>query len=83
MINLQHQTPAQFAARLRARYSRANREQAGRIALKIADWIDAGDLTDLQVRSSFGLTVAQWAVLKARMQALRGHQQAIDAARGE
>lgn len=82
-LNLQHQTSAQFAARLRGMYKGATREQAARIAVWIIARIAAGDLTDTQMCNAFGLTVTQWTTLKARMQTLRDQWTAIQAATGE
>lgn len=82
-LNLQFQTTAQFAARLRERYRSASREEAARIATWILNRIDAGDITDAQVRNAFGLTVTQYANLKTRMTNLRTAYQAVQAAAGE
>lgn len=82
-LRLRYQTAAQFAARLRARYREATREEAARIATRILDWIDAGDITDAQVRTAFGLTAQQYTALKTRMTALRDAYRAVQAAAGE
>lgn len=81
-LNLQHQTAAQFAARLRQRYRNANREEAARLAKWILDHLEAGDFTDLQIRNAFGLTAGQWTTLKAKMTALRTNYEAIQVAAG-
>ncbi len=82
-LNLRFQTAAQFAARLRERYRSASREEAARIATRILNRIDAGDLTDTQVRTAFGLTVTQYNALKTRMGNLRTAYQAVQSAAGE
>lgn len=82
-LNLRFQTAAQFAARLRERYRSASREEAARIATWILNRIDAGDITDVQVRNAFGLTVTQYNALKTRMGNLRTAYQAMQAAAGE
>ena len=82
-LNLRFQTATQFAARLRERYRSASREEAARIATWILNRIDAGDLTDAQVRAAFGLTVTQYNALKTRMGNLRTAYQAMQAAAGE
>lgn len=82
-LNLRHQTAAQFAARLRERYRNASREEAARIATWILNRIEAGDLTDAQVRNAFGLTVTQYNAMKTRMTNLRTAYQAVQAAAGE
>lgn len=83
MINLQHQTAAQFAARLRERFRNANREEAARLAKWILDHLEAGDFTDAQIRNAFGLTAGQWTTLKAKMTTLRTNYAAVQAAAGE
>lgn len=82
-LRLRYQTAAQFAARLRERYRTASREEAARIATWLLDRIDAGDLTDVQVRSAFELTTQQYTALKTRMTALRDAYRAVQAAAGE
>lgn len=82
-LNLQHQTAAQFAARLRERYKTATDVEAGRIANWIINHINLGDFTETQVRNAFGLNTTQWATLKAKLTALRDNYLAVMAARGE
>lgn len=82
-LSLRYQTAAQFAARLRARYREATREEAARIATRILDWIDAGDITDAQVRTAFGLTAQQYTTFKSRLSALRDAYRAVQTAAGE
>lgn len=82
-LNLNHQTKAQFAARLRARYKSADKAEACRLAAWILDRIDAGDFTELQVRTAFGLTAGQWTTLKAKLTTQRTHHNAVQAAVGE
>ena len=82
-LNLKHQTAAQFAARLRERYRNASREECARIATWILNRIEAGDITDAQVRTAFGLTVTQYNNLKTRMTNLRTNWLAVQAAAGE
>lgn len=80
---LQHQTLAQFAARLRQRYKNANREESARFAKWILDHLEAGDFTDAQIRNAFGLTAGQWTTLKAKMTTRRTNYEAVQAAAGE
>jgi len=82
-LNLRHQTVAQFATRLREHYRSASKEDCARIATWVLTHIDNGDMTELQVRTAFGLTVAQWATLKAKFTPLRTQWQSIQGARGE
>ena len=80
---LKHQTAAQLAARFRERYRNASKEEAARMATWLLNRIEAGDFTDAQVRSAFGLTVTQYNNLKTRMSTLRANWQAVQAAQGE
>jgi len=82
-ISLQHQTPAQFAARLRARFKGATKAEAARIATWILDHLEAGDFTDAQLRNAWNLSAAQWTALKSRLTALRTAYRAVDGAAGE
>ena len=82
-LSLRHQTAAQFAARLRERFRSAEREEAARLATWIIERIAAGDITDAQVRTAFGLSAAQYSALKTRLQTLRDHWAAVRAAKGE
>ena len=82
-LNLNHQTLAQFAARLRERYRGSSRDETIRLATRLLDWIDAGDLTDLQARTAFGHTLGQWTALKARMTTMRMNYTAVQGAAGE
>lgn len=77
------QTKAQFADRLRRRFKNAEGAECARIARWILARIVAGDFTDAQLRTAFGLTVTQWNNLKARLQTLVAHHDAVIAARGE
>jgi len=63
-INLNHQTASEFAARLRERWRRSSQEQCARIAWWIIKRLNAGDVTDTQLRNAFGLTLTQWNALK-------------------
>lgn len=80
---LQHQTQAQFTARVRARYDGAVGDEAARLAAWIMDALDAGDFTDAELRQAWGKTVAEWAQVKGRMQSSRQSWRAVQAARGE
>lgn len=82
-LNLQYQTPAQFAARLRERYRGASREEAARLATWLLNRIEAGDLTDAQVRNAFGMTTTQYNTFKTRLTNLRTAWTAVQAAQGE
>lgn len=80
---LKHQTVAQFVARVREAYRNGERAQLVRIARFILTRLQAGDITDAQCRSAFGLTNTQWNNLKAKMQSYVDADNAIRAAVGE
>lgn len=82
-LNLNHQTAAQFAARLRARYQRSSREECTRLAWWLLRRINAGDVTDTQVRNAFGMSVAEYTAFKTRLTTLHDHWNAVLAAQGE
>ena len=82
-LNLNHQTLAQFAARLRERYRTSGKVETARIAKWVLDHIEAGDFTDTQVRNTFGLTVGQYTTLKAKWTDMRTAYNAMLAAQGE
>lgn len=82
-LNLKHQTGAQLAARFRERFRNASKEEAARLATWLLSRIEAGDYTDAQVRSAFGLTVTQYNSIKTRMSTLRANWLAVQSAQGE
>lgn len=82
-LSLKHQTAAQFVARLREAYRNGERAQLVRLARFILTRLQAGDITDAQCRSAFGLTALQWTNLKARMQSYIDADDTIRGAIGE
>jgi hypothetical protein len=80
---LKHQTAAQFIARFREAYRNADRERCIQLARFIISKIQAGDLTDAQVRSAFGLSAAQWTTLKNKMNSWITAQNTVQSAVGE
>ena len=64
---LKHQTLAQFLSRFREAYRNAERERVVQLAKFIIARIQAGDITDAQCRTAFGLNVTQWNAIKAKM----------------
>lgn len=82
-IILKHQSPEQFIARVRAAYRDGQRETLVKIARFILARIQAGDITDAQCRTAFGLNVTQWNNLKTRMQNLVTAATAVESATGE
>lgn len=63
-LNLRYQTATQFAARLRNQFQNSTKERAGRIAHWMIERVNAGDVTEAQLRTAFGLTAQQWTTLK-------------------
>lgn len=80
---LNYQTPAQFAARLRQRYRNSSRDESCRLAGWMLDKLEAGDVTDAQLRAVFGLTVTQWNALKSKFLTMRTNYDSTQAAAGE
>jgi len=80
---LRFQTGMQFLSRLRELYKNSKAEVVCRIATWITKRVQDGSVTQAQLRNAFGLTQAQWDALKLRMDALRDHLTAVDAAQGE
>lgn len=80
---LKHQTVEQFVTRLRAAYRDADRERLVTIASFVLARIQAGDLTDAQCRAAWGLNVAGWNTLKARMNGFVNARAQIAGAVGE
>jgi hypothetical protein len=80
---LKHQTPSQFAERLREFYRSSDKEQTAQLARWILFKIQVGDLTDTQLRTIFGLTAAQWNTLKTKMTNLRNAYTLLKTSTGE
>ncbi len=78
-----YQTKTEFAARFRAAYKAANKEQLARLAYWIIERINDGTFTDAQVQNAFGLTNPQYTAMKARAQTLHDDWSVILAAVGE
>lgn len=82
-LDLQHATKAQLVARFRERFANATRLDVWRMAAFIRNLIDEGEVTALQVRTAFGLTVGQFAALSARIDGHRTNYYALKDAVGE
>lgn len=82
-LNLKHQTAAQFAARFREAYRNAERERCIQLARFILSRIQAGDITDAQCRTAFGLNVTQWNAIKTKMSNWITAQNTVKSAVGE
>ncbi len=82
-ITLHYATAAQLATAFREMYLSSEKEGCARLATWITNEIDAGFVTVAQVRTAFGITLAQYTSLYARMDAIRVAWVAVLAARGE
>ena len=80
---LKHQTAEAFIARVRQAYRDGNSEQLVKIARFLIARVQAGDVTDAQLRNAFGLNVTQWNALKTKMQNLITADNAVKSAVGE
>ena len=80
---LKHQTAEAFIARARQAYRDGNNERLVKIARFIIARVQAGDVTEVQLRTAFGLNVTQWNALKTRMQNLIAADNAVRSAVGE
>lgn len=65
---LKHQTAQEFIARFREAYRNAERERVVQLARFLIAKVQAGDLTETQIRNAFGLNVSQWNTFKTKMQ---------------
>ena len=80
---LKHQTVQAFVARVREAYRDGNPETLVKIARFLIARVQAGDVTDAQLRTAFGLNTTQWNTLKTKMQNLITADNAVKAAVGE
>lgn len=80
---LKHQTAAEFISRFREAYRNAERERVVQLARFVISRIQAGDITETQVRNAFGLNVSQWNTLKTKMQNHITADNAVKSAIGE
>ena len=80
---LKHQTPEAFIARVRQAYRDGDSERLVKIARFLIARVQAGDVTDAQLRNAFGLNTTQWNALKTRMQNLITADNAVRSAVGE
>jgi len=80
---LKHQTAEQFIARFREAYRNSDRERCIQLARFVISRIQAGDITDAQVRSAFGLNTTQWNNLKTKMNNWITAQNTVQSAVGE
>ena len=77
-MKFEHSTQAQNLAELRRRFKASSKSECARMAR----WL-YNNLTVAQIKNLFNLSDAQVTALRARLLALKQHQDAIDAAVGE
>lgn len=83
-LGLQHQVAADFATRLRERYRLLGKADAAYLSWWVIEMINAGHVTDAQVRNAFGMTVQQYTNLKTnKLQPQHDLWVALEAAVGE
>ena len=80
---LKHQTAAQFVSRFREAYRNGERERLVQLAKFIINRLAAGDITDAQCRTAFGLNTTQWNTLKTKMNNHIAAYNAVQSAVGE
>lgn len=80
---LKHQTVETFVSRVRAAYRDGDPETLVKISRFLIARVQAGDLTEAQIRTAFGLNVSQWNTLKTKMQNLINADNAVKSAVGE
>ena len=80
---LKHQTAQEFIARFRDAYRDSERERLVQLAKFVIARIQAGDITDAQCRSAFGLNTTQWNNLKTKMQNFITASNTVQSAVGE
>ena len=80
---LKHQTAEAFIARVREAYRDGDSERLVKIARFLVARVQAGDVTDAQLRTAFGLNSTQWTALKTKMQNLITADNAVRSAVGE
>lgn len=64
---LKHQSIQDFIQRFREAFRNSERDRCIQLGRFILARIQAGDLTDAQVRAAFGLSTTQWNNLKTKM----------------
>ena len=82
-IDLKHANKSQLLAALRERYAASTGAETLRLAAKIKTHMDAGDITDADMRGAFGLSVAGWATAKSRITSHASTHATTKSARGE
>ena len=80
---LKHQTAAAFVARVRQAYRDGEPDVLVKIARFLIASVQAGDITEAQIRTAFGLNASQWTTLRTKMQNLIAADNTAKSAVGE
>jgi len=81
-IILKHQTVEAFVAKVRAAYRDGDSATLVAISRFLIAAVQAGDITEAQIRTAFGVNTTQWNAIKAEMQALINADNLIKSAVG-
>lgn len=79
---LKHQTVEAFVARVRAAYRDGDSDTLVKVARFLIARVQAGDLTEAQIRTAFGVNQTQWNSIRNEMQALINADNLIKSAVG-
>lgn len=80
---LKHQTIGDFIERLREAYRDSQGDRTVKLARFIVARVDAGDLTDAELRAAFGKTTAQWNTMKTKLRGLQNARAQLMSSVGE
>lgn len=80
---LKHQTVQEFVARVREAYRDGDPARIIRIARFLIARVQAGDITEAQIRTAFGINVTQWNTLKDKMKGYIDADNVVKSAVGE
>ena len=64
-LRLRHQSKVQFLRRLRERYRAASKLEACRLAYRMLQLLDDGDVTLAQMTNAWNMTSEEWATKRA------------------
>lgn len=76
-MQLKHATVEQLLRAWQSRFDAAEPVERARLSRWLLDRLDALDITDVEARSAFGMSVADFNSLKGRMTRLRASWTAI------
>lgn len=87
-ISLKHQNKVQFLVRLRRRYREEQGLEACRLAARMLELLDGGDVTQAQMLNAWNMTAQEWSdkranKLQPRANKWEAHKAATNAAEVE